>query len=129
MQLETVLDRVDPLFDRKPCAVEPLAMGRDAEPHPVCLLDHGRDLGTRHLSRLGILERNRPRTRRHHLDEVGAAPDLLARRLAHLVRAVRLAVHVPEVRSARGGRGEDPAARQDARPRERAELDCTPGME
>ena len=129
MQLETVLDRVDALLDRETRPGEPLAVGGDAKPHSVRLLDHRRDLDARDLSRLGILERDRPRSGRHQLDEVGAAPDLLARRLAHLLRPVRLAVHGREMRSARGGGGQDPAAGEDARTGERAELDRTSRME
>ena len=98
-------------------------MSCDAEPHPVRLVDDGRDLFTCHLGRLRVLALHRPGAGRHDLEVAGAVADLLADGLAHLPRPVGLAVHRPEDPGARRGRGQDPAARQDPRALDQSELD------
>ena len=39
MQREAVLDRIDALADRKPCARQPLDVGRDTHAHAMGLVD------------------------------------------------------------------------------------------
>jgi hypothetical protein len=104
-----VLDRIDALLDRNPRAVEPFGVRRDAVSHPMCLVDHGADLGPGQLRRLGILAYDRPRAGGNHLHEVGAEPELFSYCLAELVLPVGLAIHRPED-AAPGGRRRDDAA-------------------
>lgn len=93
------------------------------------LLDDRGYLRTGDLRRLGIFERHGARAGRHDLDEVRAPANLLPHRLAHLVRAVGLAIHVREVRAARRGRGEDASACEYTRFCKRAELDGAPHVQ
>ena len=95
-------------------------MGGDPVAHAVRLLHERGDLGAGELRRVRVLELDRARAGRHDLDEVGAAAQLLADRLADLVRPVGLAVHAVEELAARPGRGHDAPARQQARPPEGA---------
>ena len=77
----------------EPRAVKALGVGGYADPQPVGLVDDRVQLLGGHLRRLGILDQHRARAGRHQLDEVGAAAQLLAHRLAHVLGAVGLAVH------------------------------------
>ncbi len=101
MQREAVLDGIGAGLEREPRAFEALGVGSHAPAHAVSLVDDGLHLLERQLRGLGILKDDRACSRRHELDEVGAAAELLADRLAHLPRPVRLAVHGPEDVAAR----------------------------
>ena len=98
-----MLDRVDAGLDRDLGAVEALGVGGHPVAHAVGLVDDRRDLLAGHLRGVGILELDRARAGGHDLDEVGAAPELLADGAAHVVGAVGLAVHARR-RSARRAR-------------------------
>ena len=98
-------------------------MRSDADPEPVRLVDERGELGPGQLGGLGVLADDGACAGRHHLDEVRASPELLADSLAHVVRAVGLAVHRPEDATAGRRRRDDPRAREDARAGEDAELD------
>ena len=98
-------------------------MGGDPEPHPVRLVDDRGDLLAGHLGGFRVLALHRPGAGGHDLDVVGAVADLLADGPAHLPRPVGLAVHRAEDPGAGRGRTQDPAARQDPRPLDEAELD------
>ena len=120
VEIDAVLDRVDPLEDRELGAGEPLRVRGGPVALAMRLLDERRDLLPRHLGRIGILQLDAARARRHHLDEVGAAAQLLADRAAHVVGTVGLTVHPGEPPPAGRRGGDDRAAGQQTRSAERA---------
>ena len=128
VQVHAVLDRVDAVPDRRRAAVQALGVRGDAVAQPVRLVGDGGQFGVGELERIGILELVGPGAGGHHLDEVRAPPDLLPDRAPHVVFAVGLAVHVTVEAPARGGRGDDLAAGQQARAAERAVAHGLPGL-
>jgi hypothetical protein len=125
MERQPVLDRVHPLLDRDARTVQTFGMGCHSQAETARLVHDGCQFLAGHLRRLGVLALDRACPGRHQLDVVGAAAQLLAHRTPHLPGAVRLLVHRPEQAAARGGRRDDPAARDDPRAIEEAELDGT----
>ena len=110
MEVHPVLDGVHPVRDRRLAAVEPLGVRGHLEAHSVGLVDERRELGLGELDRVGVLELVRACARRHHLDEVGTGADLLAHGAAHVVRPVRLSVHVAVEAATRRRRRNDLSA-------------------
>ncbi len=92
------------------------------------LIGHGRQLRFGQLERIGVFQLVRTGAGRHDLDEIGAGPDLLADRPAHVIGAVGLPVHVAIETAARRGSRDDPAAGQQAGAAERAVAHRLPGL-
>ena len=115
-----MLESVRAAGDRRLAAGQPLGVRRQPETHPVRLIGHGRQLRLGQLERIGVLQLVRAGAGRHDLDEIGACPDLLADRPAHVIRAVGLPVHVAIETAARGSGRDDPAAGQQSGTAERA---------
>jgi hypothetical protein len=114
-----VFDGVHAEGDRQLGAGQPLRVRSHPVAEPVRLVDQRRDLGPGQLRGVRVLQLHRAGAGGHDLDEVRAEADLLADRLAHLVRPVGLAVHPVEEPGARGAGRHDPPTGQQPRPAER----------
>ncbi len=109
-------------------AVQALGVGGDPEAQAVGLVHHRGQLRVGELERVGIFQLVGAGAGRHHLDEVGSGPYLLADRPPHIVLAVGLAVHVTvETSARRRGRDDLPAGQQPGTA-ERAVAHRLPGL-
>lgn len=115
VKVEAVLDGVDTLLNGQKRASETLAVSSNQIPLAMRLIDDCRDLLTRHLRELRVLQLDRAGTGHHYLDEISSASNLLTNRLSHLIGSVRLPIHPGEVVATRRCGADDLPTREKSR--------------